>query len=81
MNAPSHDVAATVVVVGIVTCVIRIIVVIVVVAGPIKSESAGKESSPMVEAVVKPAAMEAAAVLETVACKAAALKSCCTNRA
>ena len=81
MNAPSHDVAGTVVVVGIAGSVIRKIVVIVVVAGPIKSKSAGKESSPMVEAAVEAAAMEAAAAMETIACKAAALESCCTNRA
>ncbi len=82
MDAPPHNVAATLVVVGIVSCVIRIIVVTVVVAGA--KESADEESAPMVEAtVVETAVVEAvprkAATLN--GCEAAALNSRRTDRA
>jgi hypothetical protein len=68
MHTAAHNVAASIVIVGFVSCVIRIIVVIVVVAGPI--EAADKEPAPVVEATVAEAA-----VLETIPRKATALNS------
>lgn len=73
VHAAAHNVAATIVIIGIVGYVIRVIIVVVVVTGA--KESADEEGSPMVEAVAETAVMEAA-MLETSARKAAALNGC-----
>jgi hypothetical protein len=73
MHAPLHHGTTTIIVVRIIACVVRIIIVVVVVAGP--KETAGEESSSVMEAVMETAASE------TIGCKAAAaLESCGTDR-
>src|SRR5712671_1741293 len=62
MHAALHNVAATIVVVGIVGCIVRIIIVVVVIAGA--NESADEEPAPVVAETV---------VTETAAGKAVAL--------
>src|SRR5450631_3575205 len=67
VHAALHNIAATVVIVGIVGDVVWIVVVIVIVTGPI--EPADENSSPAVET----------AVAETIACKMIACKATALN--
>ena len=72
VHAALHNVAATVVIVGIVGDVVWIVVVIVIVTRPI--EPADENSSPTVETLVETAVAETIAC-KTIACKATALNS------